>query len=94
MTRIKFRTIRKKSAYHIILYLFNVNYKLGFRWGHTPLDEAHAFGHSSVAEFLENWESTRDEDMGDSKDPEKDLAPRKLSSPSVQPLPIDKKILD
>lgn len=65
-----------------------------FRWGHTPLDEAHAFGHSSVAEFLENWESMRDDDMSDLKDSDKDMGPRKLTPTSIQPIPIDKKILD
>lgn len=49
-------------------------YVIFLRWGHTPLDEAHAFGHSDVAEFLENWESTRYEDI-DIKDSEKEGGP-------------------
>lgn len=31
------------------------------RWGHTPMDEAEAFGHQAVLEFLKLWEQDKHE---------------------------------
>ncbi|KAG8193509.1 hypothetical protein JTE90_003721 [Oedothorax gibbosus] len=47
---------------HFLLKVCGVEHTPHDRWGHTPLDEAHAFHHSAVAEFLEKWEATRGED--------------------------------
>ncbi|XP_067122365.1 glutaminase liver isoform, mitochondrial [Centruroides vittatus] len=51
-----------------LLKVCGVNHKPQDRWGHTPLDESHTFGHTKVAEFLEKWEAIRDEELQQMRD--------------------------
>lgn len=62
----------------------NVPHNPKDRWGNTPIDEAHTFGHAKVIEFLEQWEKkVRIADL--TKNDDNDSLPPPLSSASGSP---------
>lgn len=45
------------EAVDFLLKICGVNPNKPDRWGHTPLDDAKTFGHSSIVEYLSKWNS-------------------------------------